>query len=87
MPWTAEAASTVSLSAGVTVTIIVLIYVVQGCMGVGRLGNWTWNIVLAFIREVRVTWIFLLRTTVFVDRVVLPNKMMALKPMLLRLSN
>ena len=43
--------------------------------------------VLALIRDVRVTWIFLLRTTVFVDRVVLLNKMMALKPILLRLSN
>jgi len=44
-----DAAVRESLSAGVTVTIMVLISVVQGLMGVGRLGNCTWNCVSAGI--------------------------------------
>ena len=56
-------------------------------MGVGKLGNCTWKTVLAGMVSVRVICIFLFRTTVLVEIVVAPKMMIALKPILFKLSN
>ena len=77
----------VSLLAGVTVTIIVLIYVEQGLRGVGRLGNCTWKTVLTgMVVEIAIS-ILRLITTALLETVLVPKMMMELMGMLLRLSN
>jgi len=76
-----------SLFEGVTVTIIVLISVVQGDKGVGRLGNCTWKTVFALMVVVKFICILRFVTAALVEIVLAPKIRIAFRGTLFRLLN
>ena len=64
LSWTADALYMVSLSEGVTVTMMSLMGATHGVLGVGRFGNYMVNAVAAVMLTVRGSWMRRLATEV-----------------------